>query len=166
MFAIQSPQQSSRSETEKTTDNCTPNILPCRIHHDGPTGSISRYWTPVSDENDKNTQTAFFRGRRLRGRRVAIPEGYQGIVAMPTERLLPSTQNKSANEEVEQDDPVKVLEKQATFDEIVVWGHEAVPASDDTFVKGVEEWAKMAKVVGGYLAIDLPIVLFHTLMMG
>ncbi|KAA8649951.1 uncharacterized protein ATNIH1004_002630 [Aspergillus tanneri] len=67
--------------------------------------------------------------------------------AMPTERLLPSTQNKSANEEVEQDDPVKVLEKQATFDEIVVWGHEAVPASDDTFVKGVEEWAKMAKVM-------------------
>jgi hypothetical protein len=27
---------------------------------------------------DESLQTAYFRGRRLRGRRIAIPEGYQG----------------------------------------------------------------------------------------
>lgn len=27
----------------------------------------------------ENTQTAYFRGRRLQGRRVALPEGYQGM---------------------------------------------------------------------------------------
>lgn len=47
----------------------------------------------------------------------------------------------------ELDEPVKILEKQATFDEFVVWGHEAVPAADDPFVKGVEEWIKFAEVV-------------------
>lgn len=57
------------------------------------------------------------------------------------------TNSESTNEEVEQDEPVKVLEKQATFDEYVVWGHETIPAADDTFVKGVEEWVKFAEAV-------------------
>jgi ribonuclease H2 subunit C len=57
------------------------------------------------------------------------------------------TNSESTNEEGEQDEPVKVLEKQTTFDEYVVWGHEAIPAADDTFVKGVEEWVKFAEAV-------------------
>lgn len=45
------------------------------------------------------------------------------------------------------EEPVKVLEKQATFNEFVVWGHEVLPAADDPFVKGVEEWLKFAEAV-------------------
>ncbi|GAB1202828.1 hypothetical protein APSETT445_001451 [Aspergillus pseudonomiae] len=52
-----------------------------------------------------------------------------------------------AIKETEQDEPVKILEKQATFDEYVVWGHELTPAADDSFVKGVEEWLKLAEAV-------------------
>lgn len=43
---------------------------------------------------------------------------------------------------------VKVLEAQGTFDELMVWGHEILPAADDTFVKGVEEWVRFAETVG------------------
>lgn len=58
--------------------NCfIPNILPCRIHHDGLVESVDRYWAPVHEKD--NTQTAYFRGRKLRGRRVVLPEGYQGM---------------------------------------------------------------------------------------
>ncbi|EIT73144.1 putative ribonuclease H2 subunit C [Aspergillus flavus] len=150
MFAVQPQQESSGSEDVNSTKNVTPNILPCRIHHDGPVGPLGRYWKSETDEKDKNLQTAYFRGRKLRGRRVAIPEGYEGIVALPTERVMPSTQrnaNSTINEETEQEEPVKILEKQATFNEYVVWGHELTPAADDSFVKGVEEWLKLAEAM-------------------
>ncbi|KAI9045056.1 putative 3'-5' exonuclease [Aspergillus affinis] len=146
MFAIQS-QPRSGSETEKTANTCTPNILPCRIHHDGPVRSLKRYWEPVSDEKDENLQTAYFRGRKLRGRRVAIPEGYEGVVAMPTERVLPATRKETDDEDAEPEEPIKIIEKQATFDEFMVWDHEVVPAADDTYIKGVEEWVKLAQLM-------------------
>ncbi|OJJ47962.1 hypothetical protein ASPZODRAFT_131581 [Penicilliopsis zonata CBS 506.65] len=148
MFAIQPAQKEASSTTEELSPNCcTPNILPCRIHHDGPVDNISRYWTPVTDE--KGLQIAYFRGRKLRGRRVAIPEGYQGVVAITTDKTLPVKQNNHSIEDldVEPEEPVKILEQQATFDELLVWDHEAIPATDDSFVKGVEEWLKFAEVM-------------------
>lgn len=70
---------------------------------------------------------------------------------MPTDRVLPSAQKHNDampdDAEGESEEPVKVLEKQATFDEFTVWAHEAVPTADDPFVKGVEEWLKLAEVV-------------------
>ncbi|KAL3467416.1 ribonuclease H2 non-catalytic subunit-domain-containing protein [Aspergillus heterothallicus] len=151
MFAIQSPQRTeSNSEDPKPY---TPNILPCRIHHEGPVGALNRYWNPVTDEKDQNLQTAYFRGRKLRGRRVQIPEGYEGVVVTHTDRELPTTTANNATdvevEEVdgERDDPVKVLEKQATFNDFVVWAHETIPPADDPFVKGVEEWVKFAEAM-------------------
>ncbi|KAL6233663.1 hypothetical protein BDW75DRAFT_184121 [Aspergillus navahoensis] len=146
MFAIQPQQKASESKGKASSDGCTPNILPCRIHHDGPVESLSRYWTPTTDEKD--LQTAYFRGRRLRGRRVQIPEGYEGVVVTHTDREIPTaTDRETVNEESENDEPVKVLEKQATFGDYMVWGHEVIPAADDSFVKGVEEWVRFAEVM-------------------
>ncbi|KAJ5160733.1 Ribonuclease H2 subunit C [Penicillium canariense] len=140
----------SQLESTESTPKFTPNILPCRIHHDGPIVSTERFWIPKTDEKD-NKQTAHFRGRRLRGQRVAIPEGYQGIVATPTDRVLPASQRPdngtTEDGETESEDPVKVLEVQGTFDDIMVWGHEILPAADDTFVKGVEEWVRFAETM-------------------
>lgn len=72
-------------------------------------------------------------------------------MAVPTEDVLPSAQK---NYRVEPDDmqdepeePVKVLQKQGAFDELMVWGHESMPAANDPFVKGVEEWVKLAEAV-------------------
>ena len=67
---------------------------------------------------------------------------------MPTERVLPASQGQDDVSEVEE--PVKVLEVQGTFDEMMVWGHEILPAADDTFVKGVEEWVRFAEAVGAF----------------
>lgn len=70
---------------------------------------------------------------------------------MPTDRALLSAQKHNDampdDAEEEPEEPVKALEKQATFDEFTVWAHEAVPAADDPFVKGVEEWLKLAEAV-------------------
>lgn len=66
----------------------------------------------------------------------------------PTDRTLPNPGiNDTVDEDAEPEEQVKVLEKQNEFNEFMVWGHEAVPAADDAFVKGVEEWIKLAEVV-------------------
>ena len=48
MYAIQSSK--ATSEKDESTVQYTPNIIPCRVHHDGPVDSLDRYWMPVNDE--------------------------------------------------------------------------------------------------------------------
>lgn len=43
MFALHTGQSSPNTYT--------PNILPCRIHHDGPVDLSTRYWQPTKDDN-------------------------------------------------------------------------------------------------------------------
>lgn len=45
MYAIQTPKPTPKDKALQYT----PNIIPCRIHHDGPIDS-DRYWTPTKDE--------------------------------------------------------------------------------------------------------------------
>ncbi|EPS31966.1 hypothetical protein PDE_06925 [Penicillium oxalicum 114-2] len=150
-FQAGSKPLNSQTENEQVT-KFTPNILPCRIHHDGPIESPDRFWITQTDEQDGHS-TSHFRGRRLRGRRVAVPEGYQGVIATPTERTLPVTQQSNSDSmgdgESEPEESVKILDAQGTFDEMMVWGHENLPAADDTFVKGVEEWIRFAETMHG-----------------
>ncbi|KUL89821.1 hypothetical protein ZTR_02945 [Talaromyces verruculosus] len=145
MLALRSAPKSSNSG-ETLTGNCTPNILPCRIYYNGPIDASKRHWHAVKDEKEEK-QTAYFRGRKLQGRLVQLPEGYQGVVASPTDRLVPSANRNGNMEDDLPEEPVKTLESQATFDNFVVWGHEIPPAADDTFVKGVDEWIKLAEAV-------------------
>lgn len=63
--------------TKVSPTRYTPHVLPCRIHHDGPIESTERFWAPRPDED--GTQSAHFRGRKLRGRRVPLPDGYRGM---------------------------------------------------------------------------------------
>ena len=81
------------------------------------------------------------------------------MVLSATDRTLPQKNSRdgrtvagstAALEEADGDEdtePVKVLEEAASFKEIVVWAHEAVPESDDPYVKGVEEWIAFAEAV-------------------
>ena len=52
-------------------------------------------------------------------------------------------------EEEEPPEPVKTLEELATFDDVIVWGHDHIPNQDDTFVKGIEEWISFAEAIHG-----------------
>lgn len=71
---------------------------------------------------------------------------------MTTDRVLPSSNSTGSattadDADAELEDPVKILEEQSTFDEVMVWDHEIAPAADDPFVKGVEEWVRLAEAV-------------------
>ncbi|PGH01521.1 ribonuclease H2 subunit C [Blastomyces parvus] len=159
MFAIQLPKNKTDSHQENSS--ITPNILPCRIHHDGPVEISTRYWNPVVDESNPDTATAYFRGRKLRGRRVPIPDGYEGVIAC-TNSLESEAKNNDQGrrhrnfdlEDEEDDDndedywkSFTIVEKQGSFSDFMVWDHEKVPAADDPFVKGVSEWIRFAEAM-------------------
>ncbi|KAL2356805.1 putative ribonuclease H2 subunit C [Cryomyces antarcticus] len=143
MLAIQ--QSTQRAE------KCTPNVLPCRIDHNGPVSASTRYWAPETD--DKGRSVAYFRGRKLLGRSVKVPDGYRGAVLTKTEKTLQpngrgparDTSEDADEEEVEE---VLLMEENASFEEIVVWDHGAMPAeTEDPYSKGVQEWIALAEAM-------------------
>ncbi|KAL8950645.1 MAG: hypothetical protein Q9222_003329 [Ikaeria aurantiellina] len=131
----------------------TQNLLPCRIHHDGPIKVHPRYWNPQPDEN--GTPEAYFRGRKLKGREVKLPEGYKGVavrdgVKLDDERRedeLKRTKVEDDDDEDEEEEGLKVMDQVAEFGEYMVWGHESVVDGDDGFIKGVEEWIRFAEMM-------------------
>jgi ribonuclease H2 subunit C len=76
-------------------------------------------------------------------------------VLSKTDRVLPKKEaarddaGDDADQEEQDDDEieVKVLEEQSEFDEIVVWGHEAIMDEADPYVRGMEEWIGLAEKV-------------------
>jgi ribonuclease H2 subunit C len=144
---------------------CTPNILPCRINHNGPVDASKRYWNPTKTPGKIYTlicvsfanfladgkTVAYFRGRKLHGKQMNVPKGYRGVVISSTDRILPKSTPAVENDEVveiEAEVDVKIMEEQSEFDHIMLWGHEALPDEvSDPYVKGMEEWIALAEQV-------------------
>jgi len=99
---------------------------------------------------------SYFRGRKLHGRTAKIPKGYKGVILSSTDQKLPNERQTSEAEEdeldeIEQLEDIGILEEQAEFDEVMVWGHEVLPdESADPYVRGVEEWIAFAKNIHSY----------------
>jgi len=138
-------------QSTSTNKSLTPNILPCTIKHSGPVSSDPRYWNPSTEQD--GTGTAFFRGRKLRGKKLALPQAYQGVVLQKTDQKViakpsmptPGQEAEHANAPKEVD--TMITEQHASFSDIMVWDHEAVPGGDDVYVKGMEEWIDFAEAV-------------------
>ncbi|KAK3996176.1 ribonuclease H2, subunit C [Cladorrhinum sp. PSN332] len=144
----------SSSEAQKIT----PNLLPCSIKHSGPIGPVpTSFWNPRQSSSSSsslsetgNKQTSYFRGRKLNGKSVPLPEGYKGVVASTREQ----------KEEGGGDDDVIDLEKeesgslevQGEFEELVIWGLEGgeTVGDDNVYVRGVEEWVGVAGAVHSF----------------
>ena len=143
--------------TQQDPKQIVPNILPCTIKHNGPVSAAERYWSPTTEADE--TSTAYFRGRKLQGRTVALPAGYQGAVLQKTDKLvqeqpservpIPTDENEDLTEETAAPKQIetRIMEQQSVFERIMVWGHEAVPEDDDVYVKGMQEWIGFAQAV-------------------
>lgn len=46
-------------------------------------------------------------------------------------------------------DPIKIVDEASRIEEITIWGHDQIPASDSNFVRGVEEWVAFAEAIHG-----------------
>lgn len=133
----------------------TPNLLPCGVRHNGPVNASERYWKPETESD--GSSTAYFRGRKLCGKTLKLPNGYDGVVLESSDQRIVQPLNQPFEVPVDEDDdrtPIpqntvetRVMNQKAHFDEIVVWGHEALPQNDDEYVKGMEEWVAFAEAV-------------------
>lgn len=97
-------------------------------------------------------KVAYFRGRKLHGKAVRVPEGYRGLIVEKQEATKPQAPRNDEPEvidvEAEDDVPLGTLKTRAEFDEMLVWGHESIAeASSDPYVRGVDEWIKLAEQV-------------------
>jgi ribonuclease H2 subunit C len=78
-----------------------------------------------------------------------LPEDYRGIVV----ERVPQQDPKTAVEEHvvdldAEEEQIENMQITAEFDEMVVWGHEAVAdASADPYVRSMEEWLQVADKV-------------------
>ncbi|EDN98996.1 hypothetical protein SS1G_13856 [Sclerotinia sclerotiorum 1980 UF-70] len=154
MLAIRPPSKQSSSKPSK---KYTPNLIPCRINHTAPTKIEKRYWEPKLTKNSKGKEelVAYFRGRRLIGRKVKVPEGWRGVVLKVGEEIMSREVNvedermgdgdededEEGDKGEEKDVETKMVEEEGFFDDLTVWGHEClVDAAGDMVVRGIEEW--------------------------
>ncbi|KAL9045304.1 MAG: hypothetical protein Q9214_001636, partial [Letrouitia sp. 1 TL-2023] len=132
---------------------CTPNLLPCRIHQDGPVNASPRYWKPQFAAD--GTAESYFRGRRLKGKEANIPEGYRGVVIKQGKnQRIPVQPNgdllQDEDADVSEMDEVGTLEELAEFDAMMLWGHETIVDLDDAFVKGTERVRSQTPPLSAY----------------
>ncbi|KAE9371222.1 ribonuclease H1 small subunit [Stipitochalara longipes BDJ] len=134
-----------KSKSHKS--KCTPNVLPCRVNHNGPVDTSKRYWNPTRMPDSKTV--AYFRGRKLHGKQLKVPKGYRGVVVSSTDRILPKSKPAAEDdEEAEEEADLKIMEEQSEFDHIMLWGHEALPDEvADPYVRGIEEWIALAEQI-------------------
>ncbi|KAL2137223.1 hypothetical protein VTI74DRAFT_6434 [Chaetomium olivicolor] len=140
----------SETTTSEEIPKATPHLLPCRVHHNGSVEPVQCFWEPKA--NDDGTSTAYFRGRKLQGKTVKLPEGYRGVVALVSGPKGPTRHPEDSQVvDLEAETSQGSLHSQAEFDDMVLWGHEAAPdPSADPYSKGVEEWITLAERIHSY----------------
>ncbi|KGN66902.1 uncharacterized protein C12B10.15c [Cucumis sativus] len=110
--------------------------LPCTIKFDGPC-PVSHYFKPKStgiEVDGLNLEEAYFRGRKLQGATISLPEGYSGYVL---------GKKSKASEQCDDSSPWQV---KAKFDNITYWNHDTLPSQDDTFQRTFH-WLTVAQAL-------------------
>ncbi|MQM15222.1 hypothetical protein Taro_048164, partial [Colocasia esculenta] len=115
-------------------------LLPCCVKHDGPC-PISDYFKPKNTGavlDGLTVEEAFFRGRKLQGATVTLPDGYCGHV-LSKERNLGSGQ-------VDLEGDPKRWVSRAEFRSMTYWNHDSLPSQDDPLIRCFH-WFSIANAV-------------------
>lgn len=136
----------------------TANLLPCRIHHDGSIDPVGAYWRPT--DNKDNSKEAYFRGRRLKGKTLPLPQGYRGLVLeRKTDELKKEAHQPCDGEGADDDnnddvvamETVGKMQAMGEFDEMVIWSHESMAsAAADPYVRSIEEWLQVSEKIHSF----------------
>ncbi|XP_062223979.1 uncharacterized protein LOC133922606 isoform X1 [Phragmites australis] len=100
-------------------------LLPCGIRLNGG-APVSDYFKPRStgvEVEGVRMEEAFFRGRKLQGATLALPDGYRGYVL----------EKKSGEKDTHNlDDEVSNFVSRAEFQNITYWNHDTAPSAEDS----------------------------------
>ncbi|KAJ4757867.1 Ribonuclease H2 subunit C [Rhynchospora pubera] len=101
-------------------------LLPCSVKHNGPS-DVSNYFKPRNTDIEVEgirVQEAFFRGRKLHGFTVPIPDGYSGYV-------LQKSQLGNGKDVENFEGESGCWQSRRQFGNITYWNHDNMPSSDD-----------------------------------
>lgn len=104
-----------------------------------------------TNPNQDGTRTAYFRGRKLAGKAVKLPEGYRGVVV---EKQPPKSDLPGQDDDGEEQLPLGSLETKAEFEEVVVWGHETTTDGGSDPYARVDEWIGLAETIHSYPGVE------------
>ncbi|CAN6237256.1 unnamed protein product [Urochloa humidicola] len=99
-------------------------LLPCGIRQNG-CAPVSDYFKPRStgvEVEGVKVEEAFFRGRKLQGATLALPDGYRGYVL----------EKKSGGKDTHNSDEVSNFVSRAEFQNITYWNHDTMPSAEDS----------------------------------
>lgn len=97
------------------------------------------------------SRISYFRGRKLHGKTVTLPDEYYGLVVelAAEENERPNNALQDDEEEDSHGPDTATMKATAEFDKVIVWGHESLADShEDPFVRSMEEWLQVADKVG------------------
>ncbi|XVE51681.1 hypothetical protein DITRI_Ditri02bG0061100 [Diplodiscus trichospermus] len=115
--------------------------LPCCIKFNGPC-SVSQYFKPKTEGIEIDglaVEESHFRGRKLQGTNISLPNGYSGFVLgknISGKRKACDASEGSSNN----------WEMKAKFDKLTYWNHDSPPSKDDTFLRSFH-WFPVAEAL-------------------
>lgn len=101
------------------------------------------------------TKLAYFRGRKLHGKTVKLPEQCRGVVVERRQEkgLQPAAEEPVVviDDDEAEKGPAGTMQVTAEFDEMVIWGHETlVDAAEDPYIRSMEEWLQVSGQVSSF----------------
>ncbi|XAR56164.1 hypothetical protein NMG60_11036525 [Bertholletia excelsa] len=115
--------------------------LPCCIKYDGPC-SVSDYFKPKStgiEVDGLNVEEAYFRGRKLQGTTIHLPQDYSGFILGKK-----NVYKGKASDQSEADS--NCWKVNARFQSITFWNHDSLPSQDDACLRSLH-WLTIAKAL-------------------
>ncbi|XP_044495901.1 ribonuclease H2 subunit C-like [Mangifera indica] len=115
--------------------------LPCCIKYDGPC-PVSHYFKPKPtgiEVDGLKVEEAHFRGRKLQGVTISLPDGYSGFVLgkkNSAKRKISDTSGEN----------LTCWETKAKFDKLTYWNHDTCPTKDDAFLRSFH-WFSVAEAL-------------------
>lgn len=178
-----SPHLWNPQTAQVSTDSSNTNTNDNQDHETTPeTAGNNTASTTVTDTEQKSTtttHTSHFRGRRLIGTSIQLPDGYKGHILTPSKPSTTTTTSSSAallqkqkqagarymygdedddedqaveDEDEEEEEAIDVTnwESSAQFNDIMLWNHEApVEIANDGIARGIQEWIGFSHVIHG-----------------
>ncbi|KAJ4702565.1 Ribonuclease H2, subunit C [Melia azedarach] len=133
--------QSNGDENSEVNLSGQVHQLPCCIKYDGPC-AVSDYFKPKPagvEVDGLSVEEAHFRGRKLHGATIPLPDGYSGFV------LGKKSLGKRKVSEMSEEDS-NCWEMKAKFDKLTYWNHDTYPSKDDDFLRSFH-WFAVAEAL-------------------
>ncbi|KMZ71765.1 hypothetical protein ZOSMA_175G00030 [Zostera marina] len=105
-------------------------LLPCIVRYNGPCPVSDYFKTNITgvEGDGLKVQEAYFRGRRIQGTAVPLPNGYHGYV-------LGKKDGVKGKELKGSDEESNDWSSYAEFQNITYWNHDDMPSNDDPIMR-------------------------------